>query len=171
MRLLLSDCMRWDNPTFTFIYVVVILTIINVRLLSIFSMPCKLILLSLGACFLSFHKFIFVLLSLQLVDNHRIKFNIPFNFLLSNCMRSCLLKTYLYLLVILNPLIIRLLHVSPILFVYSLYVVQGLNSSRSCVRLMLTCLGVLAWAYEGTDTFLFLLQSNMGKQMDMGSGC
>ena len=72
-------------------------------------------------------------------------------------MRSCLLKTYLYLLVILNPLIIRLLHVSPILFVYSL--------------LMLTCLGVLAWAYEGTDTFLFLLQSNMGKQMDMGSGC
>ena len=171
MRLLLLDCMRWVNPTFTFVYVVVILTVINVRLLSIFSMHCKLILLSLGACFLSFHKFIFVLLSLQLVDNHRIKFNIPFNFLLSNCMRSCLLKTYLYLLVILNPLIIRLLHVSPILFVYSLYVVQGLNSSRSCVRLMLTCLGVLAWAYEGTDTFLFLLQSNMGKQMDMGSGC
>ena len=86
-------------------------------------------------------------------------------------MRSCLLKTYLYLFFILNPLIIRLLHVSPILFVYSLYVVQGLNSSRSSVRLMLTCLGVLAWAYEGTDTFLFLLQSNMGKQMDMGSGC
>lgn len=87
MRLLLSDCMLWDNATFNFVYVVVILTIINVRLLSIFSMPCKLILLSFGAYFLSFHKFIFVLFPLQLVDNHSIKWNITFNFLLSNCMK------------------------------------------------------------------------------------
>ena len=139
MRLLLSDCMLWDNATFNFVYVVVILTIINVRLLSIFSMPCKLILLSFGAYFLPFHKFIFVLLSLQLVDNHRIKLNMPFNFLLSNCMKCCLYKTYLYLSIILNPLIIKWLHILPIRFVYSLCVVQGSNSSRSSVCLMLTC--------------------------------
>ena len=62
-------------------------------------MPCKLILLSFGAYFLPFRKFIFVLLSLQLVENHRIKLNIPFNFLLSNCMKCCLYKTYLYLVI------------------------------------------------------------------------
>ena len=50
-------------------------------------MPCKLILLSFGAYFLSFHKFSFVLFPLQLVDNHSIKWNITFNFLLSNCMK------------------------------------------------------------------------------------
>lgn len=86
-------------------------------------MPCKLILLSFGAYFLPFYEFIFVLMSIQLVDNHRIKLNITFNFLLSNCMKCCLYKAYLYLSIILNPLIIKWLHILPIRFVYSLCVV------------------------------------------------
>lgn len=134
-------------------------------------MPCKLILLSFGAYFLAFRKFIFVLLSLQLIDNHRIKSHISFNFLLSNCMKCCLYKTNLYPLVILNPLVIRWLHVLPIRFVYFLCLVQGLNSSRSCVRLMLTCLGVLVCALW-RNTYVFLSPSiNMGRQMDMGVVC